>query len=497
MDESTYREREKRLVRKLDRNVVPLVCVLFMLSFLDRSNVGNARTAGMATDLHFDANGKGPHTYDWLLNIFYISYILFEFLILGWKVVPPHIWGACVVLAWGVISTLQAATTNWSGMMALRFLLGVSEAAYGPGIVFYLTFFYLRHEVGFRQGMFLSFAPLATCFAGALAYGITREKGHVASWRLLFVVEGIPTVLMAPITWYFLPDSPHKARFLTAEEKDFAASREVRQVGTANRISGVSWKDAGATFLDPKAWMQGLMYFSCNTAYGSLPVFLPTFLSESLGFSAINAQGLTAPPYFFSFLLTFSTPWLADRLGQRGIIVAIMSIIGGVGYILLATATNHWVQYFGVFLAAGGVFPAISNILPWVTNNQGNDTRRGVAVVILNLIGQCGPVLGNNVYPTNDGPRYTKGHSVCAAFLFFNACLAMTLRTYLSWQNKKMDKKYGTLDEQRARAVAGPGAGEKVTDAQQVVDATDEKAKAKAEGQVAAEDYGPMFRYIL
>lgn len=91
---------EKRVLRKMDLNVVSMVCVLFLLSFLDRSNIGNAKTAGMTTDLHFDANGKGPHTYNWLLTIFYISYILFEFLILGWKVVPPHIWAACVVFAW-------------------------------------------------------------------------------------------------------------------------------------------------------------------------------------------------------------------------------------------------------------------------------------------------------------------------------------------------------------------------------------------------------------
>lgn len=95
-----YHALEKRVVRKLDRNVVPMVCVLFLLSFLDRSNIGNARTAGMVKDLHFDANGKGPHTYDWLLTIFYISYILFEFLIMGWKVVPPHIWAAGVVFSW-------------------------------------------------------------------------------------------------------------------------------------------------------------------------------------------------------------------------------------------------------------------------------------------------------------------------------------------------------------------------------------------------------------
>lgn len=483
---------ERSIVRKLDLNLMPLVCVLFMLSFLDRSNVGNARTAGMATDLHFDANGKGPHTYDWLLTIFYISYITFEPLIMGWKLLPPHLRGALVTFLWGIFSTLQAATTSWGGMMALRFLLGAAEAGYGPGIIYLLTFFYLRREIGLRIGLFLSFAPLATCFAGALAYGITKDRAPgIAPWRLLFVVEGVPTVLMAPVVWFFLPDSPHKARFLSEGEREVAVRREVRQVGTVERVGGLNFKDAWGTFKDPKAWLQALMYFSCNTAYGSLPVFLPTFLEESLGFGSIDAQGLTAPPYFLSFLVTIVTPWIADRYGQRGLMVFVLSLIGGTGYILLATVANVWVRYFAVFLVASGVFPAISNVLPWVANNQGNDTGRGVAIVILNLVGQCGPVLGTRMYPTTDGPNYVRGHSVCAGFLFFNALVAITLRTWLSRENKRWDREFGTVEEQHSRAALG-SVSEK-----DVVDGDEEKGGEVQSENVAAENYGPVYRYVL
>jgi cyanate permease len=107
------------------------------------------------------------------------------------------------------------------------------------------------------------------------------------------------------------------------------------------------------------------MYFSCNVSFSSLPVFLPTILKE-MGFTAINAQGLTAPPFFASFLFTIATTWVADRLQQRGLMIAGLSAIGGVGYILCATCESVGVRYFGVFLAACGVFPSIANILPWV-----------------------------------------------------------------------------------------------------------------------------------
>lgn len=111
------------------------------------------------------------------------------------------------------------------------------------------------------------------------------------------------------------------------------------------------------------------MYFSCNVSFSSLPVFLPTILRE-MGFTAINAQGLTAPPFFASFLVTIATTWVADRLQQRGLTIAVLSLVGGVGYILCATCTSVGVRYFGVFLAACGIFPSIANILPWVLSES-------------------------------------------------------------------------------------------------------------------------------
>jgi MFS family permease len=107
------------------------------------------------------------------------------------------------------------------------------------------------------------------------------------------------------------------------------------------------------------------MYFSCNVSYSSLPVFLPTIL-EDMGFAAVNAQGLEAPPFFLAFLVTIFSTWIADRLEQRGLMIAFLSAVGAVGYVIIAACDTVGVRYFGVFLAASGVFPAIGNILPWV-----------------------------------------------------------------------------------------------------------------------------------
>lgn len=140
-------------------------------------------------------------------------------------------------------------------MMAARFFLGLSEAGFGPGLPFFLSFFYLRHEIGLRIGIFLSAAPLAACFVGALAYGITSGDEHpVANWRLLFLVEGLPTIVMAVVAFFLLPDTPDKARFLTKEEKVVAKAREVRQVGDeeVHRIGYIRWSEILAAFLDVK-----------------------------------------------------------------------------------------------------------------------------------------------------------------------------------------------------------------------------------------------------
>jgi MFS family permease len=167
----------------------------------------------------------------------------------------------------GLMSTLQAATQTWQGEMALRFLMGVFEAGYGPGIPYLLSFFYLRHELGSRIGFFLAAAPLANTFAGALAYGITSGHSKLANWRLLFLVEGLPTLIMAPVAFFFLPDAPEKSRFLNEDEKRIAKARGVRQAGHEKRSGGVVWKDIAGTLLDPKAWFTAVWPPSNSLAY--------------------------------------------------------------------------------------------------------------------------------------------------------------------------------------------------------------------------------------
>lgn len=164
----------------------------------------------------------------------------------------------------GLTATCQAAVSNWQGMMALRFLMGVFEAGFGPGVPYLLSFFYRRHELGLRCGLFLSAAPLANTFAGALAYGITSGHAALANWRLLFLVEGLPVCASAVLAWFYVPDSPLDAKFLTDEEKDVARARALQQSGETNRTGKIQWKELAMTLLDVKAWLTAVSRTSAS-----------------------------------------------------------------------------------------------------------------------------------------------------------------------------------------------------------------------------------------
>lgn len=249
-------DEERTVLRRLDRRLVLFVALLYMLSFLDRSNIGNARIAGLSTDLNLSSA-----QYEGLLTAFYVTYVLFEWMTLLYSVLPPHVYIALCVAAWGLIASLQSVAPNFGVMLLLRAALGIAEAAFGPGVPFYLSFFFRREELAFRTGLFISAAPLATSFASSLAWAITllARRGPFAAWRLLFLIEGFPSLIVAVFAWIFLPDSPETARFLTPRQRKVATLRlrDERKAHGARAKSRrkLAWREIGRTLLDPKAYL--------------------------------------------------------------------------------------------------------------------------------------------------------------------------------------------------------------------------------------------------
>ena len=455
-----YTPDEERLVRrKLDTHLVLFVALLYMLSFLDRSNIGNARVAGLARDLKLSDN-----QYEWLLTIFYINYILFEWMTLCYKIFPPHIYISCCVLAWGILASLQSVVTSYAFMLVLRALLGIGEAAF-VGIPFYLSFFFRKEELAFRIGLFISAAPLATSFASSLAWLIVKFGDHsgIASWRLLFLVEGFPACLVAVWAWQWLPDSPSTARWLNSRERKIATLRMRKEImvstnpseekpsTTASTIPRhkrkLQWSLIFDTLKDPKSYLTAGMFFACNVAFSSMPVFLPTILSH-MGFSRLAAQGLAAPPFLFSFVVVLVTAVLSDRLQSRSMPMLFHASLACTGYIFLALAgalnwegpLAHILRYAAIFPICAGFFSAVTIVITWTVNNQHSDEGKGTGMAILNVIGQLGPLVGTRLYPDAEGPFYVKGMSVCAAAMAIVGILALTLRVVLKRENAKQLK---------------------------------------------------------
>ncbi|CEQ39104.1 SPOSA6832_00620, partial [Sporobolomyces salmonicolor] len=364
----------------------------------------------MSKDLNMNSG-----QYQWLLtrtSIFYIGYALAQPTTLLWKAIPPHVFVAILTLCWG--------------SFALPF---------APGVTFYLTFFYRRREIGLRQGLYLGAAPIASCYAGVLAYGITHiRSASIPNWKLLFLIEGAPAILLVPVVYFFLPDRASKARFLTTREKEIAIARAELD-GKTGREGGLKLKMVWAGLRDPKAWLHALVYFSANVSYSSLPVFLPTILTE-MGFTSIRAQGLSAPPYFASFLVVVAVSFASDRVGDRSAFLIPLSLVGAAGYMILALAQSTAARYFAIYLCACGIFPVIGLMLPFVANTHEDDSKRGAGFLLLNLVGQCGPFL----------PYYRKGMWICCAFMFFVTFLVVILRILLIRENRRRDALYGYVD---------------------------------------------------
>ncbi|CAI0641483.1 unnamed protein product [Colletotrichum noveboracense] len=177
-----------RIRRSFDRHLLPIVCCLYILSYLDRGNIGNAKAARAKSDLKLSDS-----EWAWVLNSFYIAYVVFEWTNLLWKILPASKYVAVLCILWGTAAMSSGAAHNLGSLAASRAFLGLFEAAFGAGAPYFLSMFYKRRELGFRVSLLIGMSPLANCFASALAFGITQIRGSLEPWRYLFIIGKFPS----------------------------------------------------------------------------------------------------------------------------------------------------------------------------------------------------------------------------------------------------------------------------------------------------------------
>jgi MFS family permease len=220
------------------------------------------------------------------------------------------------MLSWGATTMGLGGVQNYAQVTGLRFLLGVMEAGLFPGLVFYLTFWYRNSERSIRVALILASATLAGAFGGAIAFGVGHMNGAhgLSAWRWLFIIEGAPSCASAVLVWFFLPDYPETAKWLSKEEKELTEHRLAKE-GSKGSASAMSWEDAKDTLTDWRLYAHYMVYFGISTPFSSLSLFTPA-ITSGLGYSDLRAQLMTVPPYAVAYVVTVIVAWSADHFDR-------------------------------------------------------------------------------------------------------------------------------------------------------------------------------------
>ncbi|KAF9262312.1 MFS general substrate transporter [Marasmius fiardii PR-910] len=436
-DSSVTGVKEKNLLRKLDIHILPGLVVLYLLSFLDRSNVANARLEGLTDDLHMTGN-----QYLTSLTLYFVGYVIFEIpcnIVL--KLTTPKIWLPTLTLLWGIVATLMGITQSMAGFFVVRFFLGVTESGLFPGVVFYLSMWYRREERVYRVAMFFSSASLAGAFGGILAFGIGKMAGvaGLRGWRWIFIIEGILTVLVSFSAYFFVVNYPSTAGFLTEKERETVQSRLAAD-SDATAAEPFNWQNVSKCLKDPKCWLYAFSFHTLSLPLYTLSLFLPTIIKD-LGYTAANAQLLSIPPYALATIITLLVAIYSERLSRRVPFMIASSATGIIGYIILMAnkhpTQNPGVSYVGTFFAAAGIYPSTMLALSWPAMNVAGQTKRATACAMQISIGNLGAVMGTQLYRPVTSPRYLLGHGFALGYLSANIVVVLILWYILERENRR------------------------------------------------------------
>jgi MFS family permease len=373
------------------------------------------------------------------------------------KLTSPKKWLPTLTLAWGIVATLLGVTQNMAGFFVARFFLGVTESGLFPGVVFYLSMWYKREEQHYRISLFFSAASLAGAFGGVLAWvsddleerrseanrrlqGIAhmRDVGGLNGWRWIFILEGILTILVSLLAYFFIANYPSTAKFLTDKERASVHAR-LASNNDATRNEAFTWPNVRLALGDPKVWLYGLGFHTMSLPLYTLSLFLPTIIKE-LGYTAAQAQLLTVPPYAVAFVFTLSVAVASEKLKIRAPFIMGSASFAVIGYIILLSAKKPGVSYVGTIFAAAGIYPATAIVLSWPANNVSGQTKRATANAMQISIGNLGAVLGTQLYRSRDGPRFYVGHGFALGYLCANVIVVGSLWAVLRAENARRDR---------------------------------------------------------
>ncbi|EAU32566.1 conserved hypothetical protein [Aspergillus terreus NIH2624] len=445
-------KREKDLIRKIDMHILPFVVLLYLFSFLDRVNIGNARLYGMEEDL-----GLVGDQYQIAVSILFVTYCLFEVpsnLVI--KKLKPSRYIATITVLWGIIATLTGITQKYADLIAVRLLLGIMEAGLFPGLMTYLTLFYSKRELALRTGYLFSSAAAAGACGGLIAYGIGFMDGisGLRGWRWIMIIEGMPTVLIGIATWFFLADDPDTAYYLNADERALVVRLRSRHTGHTASAQKFHWADIKDGATDWRIYAFCIAQFGVDTMLYGYSTFLPTIIKGMGSWSAPEVQALTIPCYALGALVYLAVAWLSDRTQRRALFVCIFAAISVVGYGVLISESSSGVHYFGALLVALGLYVAVGLPLAWLPTTLPRYGKRTFATGLQLTFGNVSGVMSPFLYKTNEAPRYVRGNAVTLALVGFAGLVYGLMWVYYRRKNERRargledEKVVGMSDEE-------------------------------------------------
>ncbi|KAF4450929.1 hypothetical protein F53441_5990 [Fusarium austroafricanum] len=426
---------EKALLRKLDMWIVPPVMLLYLLSFLDRVNIGNARLYGMEEDL-----GLVGDQYQLAVSVLFVTYIASELpsnLVI--KKFTPSRWIAFITTSWGIVATLTGIVQGFKGLVACRVILGALEGGLFPGLTIYLTMFYTKREYALRIGYLFVSAAIAGSLGGLLAYGIGHMDGvaGLRGWRWIIIIEGIPTFVLGIAVWWWLADDPDSAHYLTVSERELIDARMRRQIGHTKSSDQMHKEDVYAGLKDWKIWLFCIGQFGGDTILYGYSTFLPTIIRGLGKWNTAQVQALTIPCYAMGAITYLIVAWFSDRTQKRAVFTVILGLVCAVGYALLVSPAPSGVRYFGCFLAAMGLYVIVGLPLAWLPSNNPRYGKRTVATGLQLTIGNSAGIPAPFLYPTREGPRFVMGHAVSMALVAMSSLIYLLFWAWFRRQNKR------------------------------------------------------------
>ncbi|KAJ5961125.1 uncharacterized protein N7479_008275 [Penicillium vulpinum] len=449
-DHAQQQKLTRKILWKLDIHILPILALLFLMSFLDRTNVGNAKIIGLEADLSIT-----DHQYDIGLAVFYLTYICSELpsnLVL--KKASPKIWLPFLTAIWGIITMCLGFVQNFAGFVAVRALLGIAEGGLLPGMVLYLSSFYRRGDLALRIGLFYTAASLSGAFGGLLARGLAEigPRGGIEGWRWILIIEGLLTFVSGVLSFFVLPNSLESASFLTAEEKEFGGERlRLDKPGSlegslAPEAEVFKWSEVRRGVLNVQVWLSASAYFAILSGLYSFGLFLPTII-KNLGFAkdANEVQLWSVIPYAVAAVLTVVVAIISDRLRLRGVVMLFTLPIAIIGYAVIANIKSPHIQYGMTFLMATGQYASVPCILVWLSNNSAGHYKRATTSAMQLAIANAGGFVATFNYPSRDGPLFHRGHTIILGLLVFAWFMILLNVLYCAKINR--DKRKGKYDQ--------------------------------------------------